>query len=146
MKYPYLYLWTVSVISLILAFLNNSPESTLDINIHDTYYVILYKHLYILLAVLYLVIGLPYLLPVLLKKKLLAWLTHIHVWGSILFFFYLLLLIYSFTCTSSPQRYYTNTALDSVSDGLILISSLAIFVLIQPLALANIIIAMLKKP
>lgn len=145
MKHPYLYLWAVSIACLILLFFNSYPDSTFDINVHDTYYIVPHQYAYILPAILYFIIGLPYLLPVILKKKLLVWPTHLHVWGSILFFLYVVSLIYTMAFSSLPQLYYTNSAFDSVSDGLLLISFLIIFVLIQLLALINCIVALIKK-
>lgn len=146
MKHPYLYLWALSILCLILLFFNNSPDGTFDINVHDTYYVVAHQYAYILPAILYFTIGLPYLLPVILKKKLLVWPTHLHVWGSILFFLYVVSLIYIMAFSSLPQRYYKNWA---IPDEFPLLSSVPIaflfFVLFQVVALVNCTVALIRR-
>jgi len=146
MKHPYLYLWAVSLICLVSLVCYSSSDSTLDINVHDTYYVIRYSHGYLLLAILFFVIGLPYLLPVFLKKKLYKWAVHLHVWGSIAFLIYLLRLMYP--PVFLPERYYTNSSYafeDAINSALTMLLFLLFFILIQILALVNCVVAVIKK-
>jgi len=73
--------WITSILILIIGFIYqiNDPESILDINIHDTYYVIANYHLTILLFTSYFLMGLGYwLVQKLFKKRLLKSLTIIH--------------------------------------------------------------------
>ncbi|MFL9830368.1 hypothetical protein ACSV4D_00445 [Flavobacterium sp. ARAG 55.4] len=66
------------IIPLILAFSYYKPKNTFDINIGDTYFVILNLHLGILLAVFYFLLGLIYFC---LDKKgiqLNQWITYTH--------------------------------------------------------------------
>lgn len=72
--------WITAILILIIGFvLSNDPESTLDINIHDTYFVIANYHLTILLFTSYFLMGLGYwLVQKLFKKQLLKSLTIIH--------------------------------------------------------------------
>lgn len=144
MKHPYLYLWAVSLLCLVSLLCYSSSDSTLDINVHDTYYVIRYSHAYLLLAMLYFIIGLPYLLPVFLKKKLYKWAVHLHVWGSIAFLIYLLRLMYP--PVSLPD--YTNasyTVDDAINSALTMLLFLLFFIGIQILALAHCTISTIKK-
>jgi len=146
MKHPYLYLWSVSLLCLVGLLCYSSSDSTLDINVHDTYYVIRYSHSYLLLAILYFVLGLPYLLPVFLKKKLYKWAVHLHVWGSIVFLIYLLRLMYP--PEFLPERYYTNSSYaleDAVYATLTILLFLLFFILIQIIALINCAMAFIKK-
>jgi heme/copper-type cytochrome/quinol oxidase subunit 1 len=151
MKHPYLYLWAVSLLCLISFLCYSASERTLDINVHDTYYVIRYSHAYVLLAILYFIIGLPYLIPVFLKRKLYKWAVHLHVWGSVVFFGYLFIYLLSamHPPASLPVRYYTNSAYlleDAIYGMLTMILFLLFFIGIQILALANCTISIIKKP
>ena len=147
MKHPYLYLWGVSLISLISFLCYSVSDSTLDINVGDTYYVIRQRDAYVLLAILYFIIGLPYLFPVFLKKKLYKWAVYLHVWGSIAFFVYLFIYLFSlmYPPASLPERYYTNSAYpeETVFTMLILV---LFFILIQIVALVNCVVALIDKP
>lgn len=73
--------WITAILILIIGFIYqiNDPESTLDVNIHDTYFVIANYHLTILLFASYFLMGLGYwLVQKLFKKQLLKSLTIIH--------------------------------------------------------------------
>ncbi|RKR11754.1 hypothetical protein C8C82_3819 [Flavobacterium sp. 81] len=72
--------WITAILILIIGFiLSTDPESTLDINIHATYFVIANYHLTILLFTSYFLMGLGYwLVQKLLKKQLVKPLTIIH--------------------------------------------------------------------
>ncbi|MDF0708480.1 cbb3-type cytochrome c oxidase subunit I [Flagellimonas okinawensis] len=56
-----------------------SEDAVLDINVHDTYYVITYLHLAILLSVFFLMIGVVYWVMHKENGPLSRWLTWIHI-------------------------------------------------------------------
>lgn len=67
------YLFFFSIIPLILAFSYYNPKNTFDVNIGDTYFVILNLHLGIILSVFYFILGLLYF--ILHKKEI-----HLNNW------------------------------------------------------------------
>ncbi|WP_418603005.1 hypothetical protein [Hwangdonia sp.] len=56
-----------------------SGDTMLDINIHDTYYVIAYFHLAILISILFGVIGIGYWIMLKSDRKLSKWLNWTHI-------------------------------------------------------------------
>ena len=72
------YLFFFSIIPLILAFSYYNPENTFDVNIGDTYFVILNLHLGIILSVVYFILGLLYF--ILHKKgiRVNSWIIYTH--------------------------------------------------------------------
>ena len=76
----YHYFWITSAIILIIGFWRqNSSDTSLDLNFHDTYYVITNSDISILLSVCYSLLGIGYwLVQKVLKRKLINYLTLIH--------------------------------------------------------------------
>jgi heme/copper-type cytochrome/quinol oxidase subunit 1 len=67
-----------------------SGDSVLDINVHDTYYVITHFHLAILISILFGIIGVGYWIIKKAYGKLSKWLNWIHIgltFGGIIFIF-----------------------------------------------------------
>lgn len=89
---PYLLLLFVSIIMYVFSFIWDKKE-TLDINIHDTYYILEFQNGFILLSLSFLITGLIYLIFDYFKIQLFYFLSYIHIYGSLvfigLFFFYL---------------------------------------------------------
>lgn len=56
-----------------------SGEAVLDINVHDTYYVVAYLHLAILISVLFGIIGMGYWIMQKADRKLSKWLIWTHI-------------------------------------------------------------------
>jgi len=56
-----------------------SGEAVLDINVHDTYYVITYIHLTTLISILFGIIGLGYWIMLKANRKLSKWLNWTHI-------------------------------------------------------------------
>ncbi|WP_299365896.1 cbb3-type cytochrome c oxidase subunit I [Winogradskyella sp.] len=56
-----------------------SGDSVLDINVHDTYFVIAYLHLAILISILFGIIGIGYWIMKKADRKLSKWLNWIHI-------------------------------------------------------------------
>ncbi|WMI68261.1 hypothetical protein [Mangrovimonas sp. YM274] len=60
-----------------------SGDAVLDINVHDTYYVIAYLYLSILISILFGIIGTGYWIMLKANRKLSKWLNLIHITLSI---------------------------------------------------------------
>lgn len=56
-----------------------SGDNTLDINIHDTYFVIAYLHFAILISIIFGLIGFGYWIIQKVNRKLSKWLNRIHI-------------------------------------------------------------------
>lgn len=71
-----IFLLAIPIIMLIGIF---SGDTTLDINVHDTYYVIAYFYLTILISILFGIIGIGYWLMLTANRKLSKWLNLTHI-------------------------------------------------------------------
>ncbi len=116
----------------------------MDINIHDTYYVIEQIHLAILLAVFYFINGTGYwFVEKILKKRLLNILTIIHcviLFGS--FICYWLVYIYSKLIPSEPFPLFDNYEL--INKTLLILFVLIVFIGL-PIYLINLLTGILRK-
>jgi len=141
----YHYFWLTSLLILMIGcYIQNLPDSTLDINFHDTYYVIEQIHLAILLAVFYFLTGSGYLfVEKILKKKLLNFLTIIHcviLFGS--FICYWIVYLYSNLIPAEPFPLFDNYELINKT---LLISFLIIAFIGLPVYLINLLIGIFRK-
>lgn len=97
--------WCVAALILLIGLFDNDPDSTLDINIHDTYFVIANLHVAVVLFLFYFLNGFGYwAVEKLLKKKLEKSLTLIHciiLIGS--FVFYWLIVFYTKLFLPNPE-------------------------------------------
>lgn len=132
------------ILFLILGFIYLSllKDSTLDINVHDTYFVTSYTHVFTYLSIPFFLFALVYFLFVLFKRPLGKILGFLHFVLSILFLF-TVFFSNSVFLSGVPRRYYTNSHAvfyDSLVDlnQFIFIVSIA-FVIAQLLLLINII-------
>ncbi|PXY46102.1 hypothetical protein DMB68_02625 [Flavobacterium hydrophilum] len=95
--------WLIAVIILLIGLFD--PDSTLDINVHDTYFVIANLHVAIALFIFYFFNGFGYWsVEKVLKKQLQKYLTLIHTTiliGS--FVIYWLVILYSKLFLSNPS-------------------------------------------
>jgi heme/copper-type cytochrome/quinol oxidase subunit 1 len=120
---------------LILSFTVDKKE-TLDINVHDTYYVITFQHAYILLCLIFFITGLIYLIFNFFEIQFISILSLIHIYGSMIFlgmFFYYL------------GKINSSSIFDSIDYNLRTIISLFIFAGLQLLFVFNLFISIIKK-
>jgi heme/copper-type cytochrome/quinol oxidase subunit 1 len=144
-KVYYLF-WLVALAILIVgAILNNSVDNTLDINIHDTYYVIAQLHFAIILSLAYSLLGFGYwIVQKVLKRKLIYLLTMIHsiiLIGS--FFVYGLVMGYSKVFLKSDPFSLLNSY--QIINQTCIILFLLIVVIGQPIYIVNLLIGIFKK-
>ncbi|WP_223033077.1 hypothetical protein [Hanstruepera marina] len=74
---PHLYFWISIPILLLYGFLNG--HGTLSVNYYDTYFIIENAYLVVILAIAFSIIGFWYWLMRKLNRKLIMWMTIIHV-------------------------------------------------------------------
>ena len=140
---PYFYFWITSVVILIIGYIPfiYIGDSVLDINVHDTYFVISNRHISILLATYYFLIGLLYWFFKFIKIPLLTILTKVHFLisiGIIPVYFIGHYFLDSFNKSKYPL-------FDDTSQLMIFLTVLAIvFILAQILFILNLIIGLLK--
>lgn len=133
-KHYYLFL-LASILFLILSFMGDKDE-TLDINVHDTYYIISRQHSFILLCLIFLTTGLFYFVFYFFKIQFVSILSLVHVYGSLFFlgiFFYYL------------GKINSSSIFDSIDYNLRTIISLFIFAGLQLLFVFNLFISIIKK-
>lgn len=80
---PHFFLMAFIVLYLLVGIYCNTSE-TLDINIHDTYYVIQNKHLYFSISILLIVFYLFYLIIPFFKLRLSSTLKHTHIYIALI--------------------------------------------------------------
>ena len=137
-------LWIVALLILIIGLID--PNNTLDINIHDTYFVILNLHVAIALFLFYFLNGLGYWsIQKILKKGLIKPLTIIHTTiliGS--FVFYWLVIIYSKIFLSNSTFPLFDDGRDLINITLVLELLLILF-LATPIFIINLLIGLLRR-
>ena len=74
---PYLYFWISIPILLFYGFIN--CDGTLSVNYYDTYFIIENSYLVVILAIAFFIIGFWYWIMRKLNRKLIMWMTIIHV-------------------------------------------------------------------
>nr|WP_298996642.1 cbb3-type cytochrome c oxidase subunit I [uncultured Allomuricauda sp.] len=140
-KKPYLAFF--SSIPIILLYGMLSGDATLDINIHDTYYVIANLHLAVLISFVFGIIGGGYWITQRVGGKLSTWLSAIHIFvtiGGLLVIFLLPLFTFSSYSESSFPAYD-----DLVIKNLVLVCVLFSIALGQLLYLINLVLALIQK-
>ncbi len=88
---PHIYFWVASVLTYIAGLLNKNSENTIDINVHDTYYILAFYHLATLISITFIIIGIIYFFHYKFKIILNRLLTYIHTIITIIGFGLLLL-------------------------------------------------------
>lgn len=132
---PYISFWVLSLFMTIYGFY--FQNDTLDINVHDTYYVISWFHIFLLMSLLFLGIGLTYFTIHKLNKTKNLILTYIHIIGTIGGLLLFTLVPYIF---SSESKWSYNDNL--IITQLILLS---LVMLVQPILFIHLMISIFKK-
>lgn len=89
---PHFVLWTLIPVILLIGFLK--PDKALDINIHDTYFVIAIMHLALLISIIFGILGFGYWVVIRLNRRLVNWLTVIHLIITVIGFCLIILIPY----------------------------------------------------
>jgi heme/copper-type cytochrome/quinol oxidase subunit 1 len=137
--------WSIALIMLIIGLIQtNNEDTTFDINIHDTYFVIAHIYVALFLSLAYYLIGLGYwIVQKAMNRKLINVLTIIH--SAMLnggFLVYWLVIGYSKAFLYTPFRLFDNTQLINYT---LLILTVLILLIGQPIYIINLIIGIFKK-
>jgi hypothetical protein len=140
---PYSLFWAVSILILLIQFLIlNEENSYIDINIHDTYYVIETYLFSIALSIIYFLFGLGYFLSI--KKfnlKLYNLLTWIHTFVFIgAFVAYWILFVYDQIQLSKYGILH-----DSAFMNIVLLLMFLLMLLVTPIFIINLIFGKFRK-
>lgn len=139
----YYYFWITAIVLIALSiYWLNFEDATLDINVHDTYFVIHHAHILQLIAFLYILLGFIYWFFKRINIKLIKALTQLHTSISILIFplyficSYLLELLYPPSCFP---------LLDSIQNFQLLITVITLIgLLAQLLFIFNIVVSIIR--
>src|SRR5690606_11861265 len=133
---PHLILLLSIPIIMLIGFI--SGDGVLDINVHDTYYVIAYIHLSTMISIFFGIIGLGYWIMLKANRKLSKWLNLIHI--ALTFGGILLIWILAQLFRESIMEYEFN---NNLTLAIYLIALIAVFgQIIYPI---NIIYGLIKK-
>ncbi len=137
--------WSVAVIILIIGLIQtNNEDTTFDINIHDTYFVIAHIYFALFLSLSYFFIGLGYwIVQKKMKRKLVRVLTIIH--SAILngsFLVYWLLIGYSRAFPNTSFPLFDNYELINLT---LVVLTFLILLIGQPIYIINLMIGILRK-
>lgn len=143
---PHLLFFALSGITLLIGIINHDLK--LDINVHDTYFVIAHLDLSILFFTILNVIDIGYWAIIASQKPLFKKLTFLHS-GTTSFVFILIVILYFIPDPLSLDldRVNSNSVLipDLYITEIILFYTVLILILVQPLYVVNIICALFRK-
>ena len=131
--------WIVALLILI----STDPEETIDINIHDTYFVISNLYVGVILFLIYFLMGLGYwLIQRVFKKQLIKTLTIIHssiFLGSFIVFWITIFSARLFANSFPQYEYYSiiNIVLTIIFLGMLFIAS--------PIYITNLLLTLVRK-
>lgn len=132
---PYTLFWITAVLILLDGFLIQNPENVVDINVHDTYFVIAHGFIAEIFALLFFILGLGYWLFEKFNRNLNPTLTLIHILGTVG-----VVWIYKIVISSLSLFKIGNPA---VINGFIVVAFLIAF-LVQPVYIVNLFIGVIK--
>jgi heme/copper-type cytochrome/quinol oxidase subunit 1 len=143
----HVYFWIAAALLILLggvARLVLGSDNTLDINIHDTYYIVDYWYIILFLVFVYLLLGIAYWCfykaQIALQKKL----TKVHAVITVLIVpAYCILLAYCNYIVTDPMDILTGKNYELLSKGVLIIVLTGL--LVQLLFLLNIIISLIKR-
>ncbi|WP_299800096.1 hypothetical protein [uncultured Maribacter sp.] len=134
---PHFVFWILIPVLLLIGYIDSNE--TIVINIHDTYFVITMLNLGVLLSIMCGIIGLGYWVVIKLNRRLVNWLTIIHLIITVISLCLILLIPFFL-----PESNQGITSLYFDAQVTITLSAL-VAVCIQSLYLVNIIIALIRK-
>ena len=140
-KKPYLPSWFLAIVCGFIAYFGSN--TTIDINVHDTYYIVAKNELYLGISILYFLTGFGYWIVHKFRKRLISFLTFTHFIVAIL----LPSLIIFFDVANSilnASRYYINSNL-STSYILTELLFIGLFILGKVLYIINIFVALVRN-
>jgi heme/copper-type cytochrome/quinol oxidase subunit 1 len=137
--------WSVALIILIIGLIQtNNEDTTFDINIHDTYFVIAHIYAALFLSLIYYLIGLGYwIVQKVMERKLIRVLTIIHsaiMNGSFLVYWLLIGYSRAFPDTSFPL--FDNYELINLT---LVVLTVLIVLIGQPIYIINLMIGIFRK-
>jgi len=137
---PHLVLFVLAIFIFLIAYLFSffCGDSTLDINVHDTYYVISHDHVMILLAIWISLCGLGYWILFKWGVKPILWMTLIHIIVSLIAVSIITLNLSFSEPEDVPRRYYENS---TFSDGLQVLWGILLFLVAQATYFINILLS-----
>jgi len=141
---PYVILWFIAAILILIAhgISSRQYDTTLDINIHDTYFVISYTHIFRFLAFWAVICAMGYWVLSRFNIKSFFWLTLSHLVLSIVSIFWLMFELSFVSLQDAPEPYYQNTAFRSGADILVVFF---LFPLAQLIYTLNILISIFLR-
>jgi len=126
-------------------------NSAIDIQLHDTYFVIAHFHIQVLFSLIFGFYAIVYFVtPKLIKRKLNDTLGQIHFWLSTSGVFFLMYPIYHLGMVGIPRRYYNVEQLDSYKQfgniNIVITIIVILLLLSQVILLVNLVYSLLKSP
>ena len=140
-KTPHIVFWILIPIILLTGFLK--LDKTFYFNIHDTYYVLGLINLAVLISIIFAIIGFGYWVIIRLNRRLVYWLTVIHLIITVIGFFSIIIILFSLP--NIEQDGFSTNFENLLEMQVIAFYIFSLVFYIQPLYLINIIIALLSK-
>lgn len=142
-KKVYSIFWLSILPIIFISYLMNKFSGTMDINIHDTYYVIENLHFTISLCIIYFAIGTIYFILYQLKIKLNRTLTIIHMLAMTVGLLISIILYSTFVSQSNADTLHFTKNISRIN--LVLGISIVFFALAQVIFILNICIGVFHK-
>lgn len=141
----HIYFWATALIVFLWGWFAYGQNDVFDINVHDTYYVIASRHLGIMLSILYAFTAFFYTLWPLFKLRLHELLTLLHTIIMVggLFLCWVMCRLILFSAPEHPKFPLFDNSGEAINNIVLLF--FALFVLVQPLFIINLIIGAFRK-
>ncbi|WP_417871350.1 hypothetical protein [Winogradskyella sp.] len=139
----YYYFWITAIVLIALSiYWLNFEDAVLDINVHDTYFVIHHAHILQLIAFLYILLGFIYWFFKRINIKLIKALTQLHTSISILIFPLYIICSYLLELLYPPSNF---TLFDDTQNFQLLITVITLIgLLAQLLFIFNIVVSIIR--
>lgn len=148
-EYLFYFIGTLFLIISLLAYFV-IKDATLDIPVHDTYFVINHVAIVLSLCAIYYILGGIYHLSIfLIKRRTIKFLNILHLVFTSICLFFIYFPLFFLGLPRTPKRYYSNadtSIIDYVTDlNFIIQVSIYLFIIAQLIFITNIILTLLKK-